>query len=129
MNRSISWGVHNFLSQPVSSTPTRGGTWKPDYNLTPSNIISSTWSAHYRREEGFGTQSPVSWPWYSTRINSRSLFYAWHYQHIFSPRTVNELTIGANQHHGAYTVDPAQIARKTYGYTPPQLTSPYHLPS
>jgi hypothetical protein len=127
LNRSISAGAYNFVSQTVSETPNRVDTWKTDYNLNASNILSFTWSAHYRREEGFGTQSPVSWPWYSTRINSRSLFYAWHYQHIFSPRTVNELTIGANQHHGAYTVDPTQIARKTYGYTAPQLNSTYNL--
>ena len=120
-NRAISAGGYNYVSQSRSDTPNRVDTWKSDYNINTNNLLTFTWSAHFRREEGFGTQSPVSWPWYSTRINSRSLFYAWHYLHIFSPTAVNDLTTGATQHHGAYTVDPAGISRAKYGYTAPQL--------
>ena len=122
-NRSVSGGAYNFISQSTANTPNRVDTWKNDYNIHSNDLLTFTWSAHYRMEQGYGTQSGVAWPWYDTTIHSRSLFYAWRYTHIFSPNMINELTVGANQHHGAYSIDPQIFARATYGYTLPQLYS------
>jgi hypothetical protein len=124
LDRNISAGRYNYISQISGETPNRVDTWKSDYNISPRDILSFTWSAHFRREEGYATRSSVSWPMNSVRIRSRSLFYAWHYQHIFSPGLVNELTVGANQHHGWDIIDPDQLAtiqRKTFGLTAADL--------
>ena len=124
LNRSVSAGLYNYISQIPADTPNRVDTFKNDYNITANDLLSFTWSAHYRREEGYASRSSVNWPMNSTRIQSRSLFYSWRYQHVFSPTTVNELTIGQNQHHGYDTVDPDQqmrVSRDGRGVNLPQF--------
>ena len=124
LNRSVSAGLYNYNSQIPADTPNRVDTFKTDYNISSNDLLSFTWSAHYRREEGYASRSSVNWPMNSTRIQSRSLFYAWRYQHVFSPTTVNELTVGQNQHHGYDTVDPDQqalISRSGRGINLPQF--------
>lgn len=127
LNRAVSAGNYNYVSQIVGVTPNHVNTWKSDYNIGPADHLAFTFSEHVRREEGYASRSSVTWPMNSVRIRSRSLFFSWNYQHIFSPTLVNEFTTGWTQHHGWDTIDPDQLAKiqgATTKFNPGQLYSP-----
>src|SRR5205807_3475709 len=77
LNRVVSAGNYNYVSQIVGVTPNHVNTWKSDYNIRPADLLAFTFFEHVRREEGYATRSSVNWPMNSVRIRSRSLLFAW----------------------------------------------------
>ncbi len=124
-NRAITSGTYNYISQIPALTPNHLETAKADWNISSNDLLSFTWSTHFRNESGDATRSSVTWPMNSTTINSSGYLYAWHYQHIFTPSLVNELIVGGNQHAGWDTIQPnelARISRSALGINLPEFT-------
>jgi hypothetical protein len=96
LNRTISAGRYNYISQSDTTTPQLMNTLKLDYAATSKNLVQFTWSRHRDKEEGAVglPTSSANWPQLDRTYVTFGNVFAGHYQRIFSPALINEFTLG-----------------------------------
>jgi hypothetical protein len=97
-DRGVSGGAYNYVNQVELDKPQILSTLKADYNLTPNDIVSVTWSRQSDTQTGsMGLATPnANWPLEYRRFWTKGNVLSGRYQKIFSPTLVNELFLGYN---------------------------------
>ncbi len=97
-DRGVSGGAYNYVNQVELNKPQMLSTLKGDYNLTPNDIFSVTWSRQSDTQTGsMGLATPnANWPLENRTFWTKGNVLSGRYQKIFSPTLVNELYLGYN---------------------------------
>ena len=95
--------------------PQRLQTLKIDFNASPTNLISATWSRQQDRQTGtIGLATPNSnWPRGVPHVPDHGNIVSVRYQKIFSPTLVNEFIAGYNWRYEFETIPDDQLAKLT----------------
>jgi outer membrane receptor protein involved in Fe transport len=118
-------GAYNYASEFVMKEPLLLTTLRLDYNLSPNDSLSGTFTGDWETingPNGAGVTAPFAIVNNITRSDGRMV--AGHYTRIFSPTAVNELTVGYAETYGPTSYTPSQlgtIQRSTYGFNAGQL--------
>ncbi len=126
LDRGVSGGNYNYVSQVDLEKPQRLQTLKIDFNPTQNDFFAVTWSRQQDKQTGtMGLATPnANWPLEDRTFETRGNIVSSRYQRIFSPTLVNELVLGYNWRWEAETVPDDQLAKLTrsaVGYNAAQL--------
>ncbi|MBK7931348.1 MAG: carboxypeptidase regulatory-like domain-containing protein [Bryobacterales bacterium] len=125
-DRGISRGQFNYVFQDVVDQPKRTDTLKLDYNVSPSDIVTFSYSARNDINDGkVGIPAGTgNYDVYRQRSENLGKLFLGRYQKIFSPTLINEFN-------GSYSTRPlnnsisddalASIQRDKIGFTLGQL--------
>lgn len=125
-NRSISGGNYNYQNQVELEKPQRLQTMKIDYNLTPSDIVSLTWTRQRDSQTGtMGLATPNSnWPNEYRTFQTIGNIISGRYHRIISPTMVNEFVFGynwRNENEVLSADELTRLSRQAVGYNATQL--------
>ncbi len=127
LNRAVSKGAYNYVTQFTGNDPLKLYTLKLDYNLTSKDAFAFTLADNgddNSTPNGGGITAPFAILNDVTHNSGRLV--TGHYTHVFSPRLVNEAVFGYGQMYGptATGLTPGVvqgIQGTNYGYTASQL--------
>jgi hypothetical protein len=128
LNRAISAGRYDYISQSSTTTPQLMNTLKLDYAVSSRDLIAFTFSRHRDKESGavgLPTTS-ANWPQLARTYETIGQVYVGHYQKIFSPTLINEFTAGYTRRPEGETITPSDLLsnqRGHVGFTLGQLST------
>ncbi len=111
LNRAISAGRYNYISQTDTVTPQLLNTLKLDYAITSKNLVQFTWGRHRDKESGavgLPTTS-ANWPQVDRTYLTIGNVFSGHYQRIFSPTLINEFTLGYTRRPEDETISASEL--------------------
>jgi hypothetical protein len=126
LNPAITKGQYNYVTQWSGSNPLQLFTLKPDYYISPRDVLSASLNAQFSSNDSpNGAQMTAQFPVFQSITKSKAGMVSIHHRHIFSPTLVNELMVGY-----AYTFGPPSwtddgikgLQRSTYGFNAGALT-------
>ena len=96
LDRTLSAGRYNYVFQTETEKPQYLTSLKVDYNMTPNDQISGTFSRHTDRQTGaMGLPTgSANWPQLRRTFETTGSVLVARYQRIFSPTLINEFTVG-----------------------------------
>ena len=136
LDRAVSRGTYNFITQFRGEDPLTLYTLKLDYNLGPNDMFTGTLAGNRDNDttpNGGGITTPFAV--LANKTYNAGRMVTGRYTHIFTPRITNELTFGYAQMIGptAKNMTPEvvrAIQQSTYGFNAPQINpanNPMHF--
>ncbi|MCX6633500.1 MAG: carboxypeptidase-like regulatory domain-containing protein [Acidobacteria bacterium] len=127
LDRTVSKGAYNYVTQFSGKDPLQLYTLKLDYNIRSNDTFSATLAGNFddnTTPNGGGITAPFAIQPGTTHNAGRMV--AGHYTHLFSPTLINEVTFGYAQMFGPMATDLSAdvlkvMQRSTYGVTASQL--------
>jgi hypothetical protein len=114
-NRSISGGQYNYVFDSPLESPQHLQTMKIDYDPTPKDLFSVTWSRQQDTQTGaIGLATPnANWPQNARSFISRGNLVTIHYEKILSPSLVNQFVLGYDWRREHESEPSSQLAAQT----------------
>jgi hypothetical protein len=124
LDRTISKGAYNNVTQWTTTNPFQLDTFKLNYNIGSNDMLSVTAAGSFQHgttPNGSASGAGITAPFVlgNTDVDTGGTSVGMHYQHIFSPTLINEFTIGYVHSWHSYPVEASTLKgmqRDTYGF-------------